>query len=104
MTRPTSIKAGGDIEFIFTRDGRPVAGFTCEVQLKQYPDDTPALSFFAEEDPGGRSWSGIITSDETENLEPGLWFLTAELKNIDTGQQRQITGSPTRVEVGKSWF
>jgi hypothetical protein len=104
MTQPTQIKVGGDIEFIFDRGGLPIAGFTCQVQMKQYPDDTPTISFFEEADPNGRTWSGIITSPETENLNPGLWFLTAELKNTATGQQRQITGAPTRVEVGKSWY
>lgn len=104
MPKSTSIKIGGDIEFVFDRGGLPIAGFTCEVQMKQYPDDIPAFSFFAEEDPLGLSWSGIITNDETANLTPGLWHLIAELKNETTGQQRQITGAPTRVEVQKSWF
>ena len=103
-SRPTTIKVGGDIEFIFSRGGLTIEGFTCQVQMKQYPDDAPTISFFADEDENGLSWSGIFTSPETENLTPGLWFLTAELKNATTGQQRQITGAPTRVEVGKSWF
>jgi len=104
MPKSTSIKVGGDIEFLFDRDGLPIAGFTCEVQMKQYPDDSPLFSFFAEPDPLGFSWSGIITSAETANLTPGLWHLNAELVNATTGQQRQITGAPTRVEVQKSWF
>ena len=104
MPKSTSIKIGGDIEFVFDRDGLSIEGFTCEVQMKQYPDDSPALSFFAEPDPLGFSWSGIISRDETANLTPGLWHLIAELVNLTTGQQRQITGAPTRVEVQKSWF
>ena len=104
MPKSTSIKIGGDIEFLFDRGGLSVEGFTCQVQMKQYPDDAPIISFFADADPLNRSWSGRITSPETENLTPGLWHVTAELVNSTTGQQRQITGAPTRVEVQKSWF
>jgi len=104
MPKATFIKIGGDIEFVFDRSGLSIEGFTCEVQMKQYPDDPPFFSFFAEPDPRGFSWSGIITSDQTANLTPGLWHLNAELKNVTTGQQRQINGAPTRVEVQKSWF
>lgn len=104
MTKPTTIKDGGDIEFLFTRGGLSTEGFTCRVQMKQYPGDTPAVSFLADADPNGLSWSGIITSAETDGLALGLWFLTAELVNATTGQQRQITGAPTRVEIGQSWF
>lgn len=104
MTRPTAIKAGGDIEFVFSRGGLSISGFTCQVQLKQYPDDAPALSFFADPDPNNITWSGIITTAQTENLAPGLWLLTAQLRNVTTGQGREITGAPTRVEVQKTWY
>ena len=104
MTKATEIKEAGDIEFFFDRDGLPIAGFTCQVQMKQFPDDVATISVFAEEDPGGLSWSGILTTSETTKLKPGEWFLNALLVNTVTGQRRQITGSPSRVHVGKTWF
>lgn len=94
MSEITIIRQGGDLEFIFDRDGADVTGFTCLIEVKVFPSDVAIISRAVPA--VGNTWPGFLTSTETLPLVVGLHFLTATITNSTTDEERQV---PTRFQV-----
>jgi hypothetical protein len=92
------ITKGESQPFKFDRDGASITGWTCTITAKRYAEDTPAISRVIT--PTGDAWEGFLTSDETNALAVGLWFLTASLINLATNEMEQKT---VRYDVGPAW-
>ena len=104
MTAITIIRKGGDLKFVFDRDGLDITGFVCAVTVKRFPDDSavtvngrviPALE---------NTWPGILTSTDIDAIQVesgfGLYWLIAKITNAVTGEERQV---PERFQITKNW-
>ena len=99
MSAITVIRQGGDLEFIFDRDGAPVAGFVCLIEVKLFPTDTALISRVVPA--VGDTWPGFLTSTETAALGVGLHWLIAKITNSTTDEERQV---PERFQVSPQWL
>ena len=95
----TVIRQGGDLQFVFDRDGAPVAGFICLIEVKIFPDDTALISRVIPA--VGNEWPGFLTSTETAALGVGLHWLIAKITNSTTDEERQV---PERFQVSPEWL
>ncbi len=104
MTAITIIRKGGDLKFVFDRDGLDITDFVCAVTVKRFPDDIavtvdnrviPALE---------NTWPGILTSTDIDAIQVesgfGLYWLIAKITNAVTGEERQV---PERFQITKNW-
>jgi len=98
MNGITVIRQGGDLSFVFDRDGEEITGFICTVEVKKFPADIAIISRVIPA--VGNTWPGFLTSTETAALDVGTYFLIAQLKNSTTDEERQI---PERFQVSKAW-
>jgi len=98
MTAITVIRQGGDLSFVFDRDGEDITGFVCTVEVKKFPADTAIISRIIP--PVNEEWPGFLTSTETAALAVDTYWLIAQLKNSTTDEERQI---PERFQVSKAW-
>lgn len=99
MSAITGIRQGGDLQFVFDRDGADVTGFVCLIEVKVFPDDTAIISRVIPA--VGNEWPGFLTSTETATLEVGLHFLIAKITNSTTDEERQV---PERFDVKPKWL
>jgi len=100
MSAITIIRKGGDLKFVFDREGEDISNFICTIEVKQFPDDSPLIGPRVIP-PVGNEWPGILTSTDTDLLSVGLFWLIAKLTNSITDEERQI---PERFQVTKPWF
>jgi len=99
MSALTIIRQGGDLKFIFDRDGSDITGFVCLIEVKQFPQDTAIISRVIP--PVGNEWPGFLTSTETAPLVSGLYWLIAKITNSTTDEERQV---PERFQVSPMWL
>ena len=102
MSKIPIIKRGENLEFVFTLGGEDPAGWVCEMQLKQFPEDElPLLNRII---PLTRKlWIGSITSTETAELLPqgnSPFYIIGLLTNAATDQERQ---EDKRFHVSPAW-
>lgn len=105
----TIIRDGGDLPFVFDRDGEDITGFICTVTVKQFPDvslSTVVPDF--EVEPVGNEWPGSLTPGQTTLLRDSSltvtttpFYLTAKITNATTQESREI---PERFQLATSWF
>lgn len=100
MNKIIRIQKGESLPFKFDRGGESIDGWTCTITAKQYPSDTAAINRVITPDTDDKSWSGYLTSDETNALATGLWYLTASLVNLSNNEMEQI---PVRFGVAPAW-
>lgn len=98
MNKIIRIQAGESLPFKFDRGGEVIDGWTCTITVKQYPGNTAAISRVVPA--VGKEWPGFLTSDETNALANGLWFLTGSLVNLANNEMEQI---PVRFGVAPAW-
>lgn len=98
MQKIVGIQQGESLPFKFDRNGEDISGWTCVVEVKQFPGDTAPISRAIT--PTDNAWSGFLTSTETAALAVGLRYLTATLTNATTDEKEQI---PKRFQVSKAW-
>jgi len=99
MSGITIIRQGGDLKFIFDRDGADVTGFVCLIEVKQFPQDSAIISRVIPA--VGNTWPGFLTSTETAPLTPALYWLIAKITNSSTDEERQV---PERFQVSPQWL
>lgn len=80
MTKMNSITKGESLPFRFDLGGESVSGWTCAIEVKQYPDDTATISRVVS--PDGNKWVGFLTATETASLTVlGTWMVLGVLTN-----------------------
>ena len=104
MSAITIIRKGGDLKFIFDRDGEDITGFVCAVTVKKFPDDTATTVNGRVITPLENTWPGILTSTDVDSIAVesglGLYWLIAKITNAATGEERQV---PERFNITKAW-
>lgn len=91
----TTIRQGGDLPFVFDRDGESIEGFICTVTVKQVPGTATSIADFVVE-AVGNTWPGSLTPEQTADLNPGTYYLVAKITNAANEEDRQI---PERFHV-----
>lgn len=99
MSAITVIRQGGDLKFVFDRDGADLTGFVCLIEVKIFPEDAAIISRVIP--PVGTTWPGFLTSTETAALGVGLHWLIAKITNSSTDEERQV---PERFNVSPQWL
>lgn len=92
------IKQGESYNFEFDRGEKSITGWTCLIELKQFPGDSAILSRTIT--PTGSVWSGFLTQTETSGLSVGMHYLIAKLANTTTDEEEKIQ---KRINVSRSW-
>lgn len=93
------VQQGESLPFAFDRNGESVTGWTCTIEVKQYPDDSALVSRGIALD-GNQKFSGFLTGTETGALSAGLYYLIATLTNATTDEPEVI---PVRFQVAVGW-
>jgi len=98
LNKLVRIQTGESLPFTFDRNGASIEDWTCQIFIKQRPDDgrTVDREILSDNDV---NFKGFLTSEETLNLDQGLWYLIGLLQNIITDEQEEI---PIRFSVTKS--
>jgi len=99
LNKLTRIQAGESLPFTFDRSGASLKDWTCQIFVKQKPDDIRAVDRQILST-NNFNFKGVLTSAETLNLEDGVWQLVGLLQNIKTDEQEEI---PIRFSVTKSF-
>ena len=100
VAKSTQIAQGGSMPVTFDRDGESIDGWTCTIYVKQYINDDATIVRQLSVDPEcPTQWSGLLTSADTAQLDVGLWHVFANLKNVTTGEARQVKAGSIRFEV-----
>ena len=99
MSAITIIRQGGDLKFVFDRDGAALTGFVCLIEVKIFPEDVAIISRVIPA--VGTTWPGFLTSTETAPLAAGLYWLIAKITNASTDEERQV---PERFQVSPMWL
>lgn len=103
MAVPDQIFIGESYDFSQTLNvdtdvgGGDVSGFTYQLDVKQFPDDTAAISKTLT-DVTGAIVKGTLTPFETSTLARGLWYLI--ITSTDFDETIQTT---RRIQLKKSW-
>ncbi len=89
------IRQGGSLPFFFDLDGDSIEGWVCVITVRQFPSN-PAI--ITRTIPVGlrNSWTGQLSPAETALLDIGLYWLTGELTNAETGEEKEV---PERFNV-----
>lgn len=94
------IRKGESLEFQFDRGDRPIDGWVCELQVRQFPDSTAEITRTIPLD-DNMVWSGTLTSTETAALSgSGIYRMVGVLTNATTGEQEQVV---IRFQLGSTW-
>jgi hypothetical protein len=95
------IRKRESLDFIFDLGGEDISGWTCNINVKQYPDDTSLITRTIAPDATGKQWSGYITETESATLTEGvLYWLIGVLENATTDERRTV---PKRFQVSRQW-
>lgn len=104
MPKIQVIRQGESLPFSFDLGDTDTTGYICTISVRQYPDDTAAISRVVEPSQDTSSgqvvWSGFLTSTETAALAVGMWILNADLDNASTVENTQI---PVRFQTTPNW-
>ena len=103
MSRIVTIKQGESVPFSFDLDGASLTGYTCTINVKQYPSDTASVSrtVIASTQPdGSQAFSGFLTQTETAALATGMWVITAVMNKASTDEE---TVKQSRFQVSTDW-
>jgi len=83
-----TVRKGESFPFAFDMGGDSISDFTCTIEARKYPGDTPAVSRAIA--PSANGWSGFLTSAETDSLNQiGEWMLVGVITN--TAGDREAT-------------
>jgi hypothetical protein len=93
------IRAGESLPFSFDRSGASITGWTCQINVKNFPQDTAIIQRTIEPETSA-GWTGFLTSTETAALSNGLFYLIALLDNATTDEEEQV---PVRFQVSTPW-
>lgn len=93
-----TIKPGKSLPFDFDRGGQDISGWTCTIEVKQFPDDVAAISRVIT--PTDGVWAGYLTATETAALGTGQWRILAQLSNTTTDEKEVIE---KRFNIGVGW-
>lgn len=99
MPKITIIRAGESLPFTFDRSGASINGWTCLIEVKNFPSDTAFISRIITP-LNSSGWTGFLTQTETSALANGLFYLIALLTNITTDEEEQV---PVRFQVSTPW-
>lgn len=105
----TIIRDGGDLPFVFDRDGESVEGYVCTVTVKQFPEiDLSTIIPDFVVPAVGNEWPGELTPGQTQLLRASSltvttspFYLTARITNATTNESREV---PERFQLATSWF
>lgn len=100
MSNLTIIESGESLDFSFDRDGQSINDWACVISVKTHPDVAALLSRAVT--PTGNVWSGFLTQTETAALDPGLYYLVADLTNTTT-DEKEVIREKSRFRVTKAW-
>jgi len=91
-----TIKQGESYDFSFDRGDDSISGWTCVINLKQYPSDVALVkrTVTATND----KWAGLLTQRETKNLPVGQYLIIA---SITKGTEKEV--QTDRFHIGKGW-
>jgi len=113
MARIRAIAQGQSLDFSFSlpedETGNDVrtTGFTCLMEVKQFPEQDAFISRIIPESADALSWEGFLTSAETAPL-PGSsespYYTLAKITNIATGEQFEISDGSHRFHVTETFF
>ena len=93
------IRKGESVPFEFDRGAETIDGWVCTIKVKQYDDDTAAISRAIT--PADGQWTGFLTSTETTTLAAGITYrLFAILTNATTDEAEQVE---SRFSLTASW-
>lgn len=93
------IRRGESLPFSFNRGDQSIDDWTCEIVVKQFPDDTPLITGTVERTED--AFTGYLNSTQTQALDSGKTYrLYGILTNSGTDEQEQIE---TRFSVTESW-
>ncbi len=90
------IRQGETFDFDIDLDGTAESGFTVNIDVMQYPGDTPAVS--REVSYSGGSFKASITSAETTAMSVGQWFIYVTSSDSDENLQK-----PIKLYIAKGW-
>ena len=95
------IRKGESLDFTFDLGGSSIAGWTCTINVKQYPSDTSAITRVISPDNSTESWTGYLTETETDGLTTNtLYWLIGILEESTTDEKREV---PKRFRVTQTW-
>lgn len=103
MAVPDQVAQGENYDFSQTLGidvevgGGDVSGFTYRVDVKQFPDDTSAISK-ALIDVTGATVKGTLTPAETALLAVGLWYII--ITSVDPDEEIETT---RRIQITQAW-
>lgn len=101
MTKITVANKGESVDFVFDRGGESISGFVCTIFVKEFSSDSAIITRVVEPDSDSESWSGFLTSSETDLLTPGTTYrFMAVLASATTGEQDEIQ---TRLSITATW-
>ena len=102
MSNPIEIiRKRESLDFTFDLGGEDIAGWTCNINVKQFPDDASLITRTIPADSGSESWSGFITETESATLTEGvMYWLIGILENTTTDERRSV---PKRFQVSRQW-
>lgn len=103
VAKAEQIGRGGSLEVVFDLDGLSIADWTADLLVKQHiNDDATITRLNLTADISTNTWTTLLTSADTETLQPGLWYSLGRLRNINTGEERQIRSRGVRFQVLES--
>jgi len=100
MSKITVIRKGSSLPFVFDRNGEDTDGYVCTIFVKQFPADVATITRVIALDSDGLSWSGFLTSTETDTLDVGLWVINATLVKSSTDEEEAV---PVRFQISENW-
>lgn len=86
-----------DDSFLDITTNDKLSNYTCNLDAKQYPDDTASISRAITINSDG-VFEFTLTPAETAALDPGLWYLIGTLTK--TGYEYEQT---IRINIQKNW-
>lgn len=98
MTAFETRRQGESLDFVFDRGDETVSGWVCNIEVKQFTDDTSLIS--REIPQVDREWPGFLTATETDALSPGTYRLIGVLTNAETDEEEQRL---VRFKVSEGW-
>jgi len=98
MSKIQVIRQGESLPFKFDRGGASTDGWTCNIQVKEFPASSPIVNRVIPLVDG--VWAGFLTQTETSPLAIGLYYLTALLSNTTTDEEEQV---PLRFNASTAW-
>ena len=91
-----TIRQGATFDFEAGLSGSAVSAFSVNLDVMQYPGDTPAISRAMVYTDG--DFAGTLTSAETAALAVGQWFI-----HITAADSDEDLREPIKLYIAKGW-